>query len=611
MTLTLDGRESKSASTNSEKPLLSLDDSSAWSSFIIDAAKLLKQPTYRGSNAAIKFVLPEEAGFCVRSDFLERRLEGLDTVIRVKSFLEPRQEIRSTMIPDQNSIGASHLPEILSFSVGAVIIKDAECLRRTETELDNRLSYPWILPYSSPLRRLAYVRGRYNIDHSERIWESARALGIAVVVIDAQGHWLQQPEWAHLREAFIPANLDPDEGLANRLVAAVKSYSKPIHGITTVSNKRMVAVARACELLGLPTSPSESFAIAADKYRTREIEPATDVTSFRVEDPKALYARLASAQQSPIHYPVVVKPCIGWASECIAKVNTEVELVKAVEKASERHRRSPIGRTDVMVETYIDGPEIDANVVLFDGEILFFEVADDFPSLADLANNKWDDPFQETFMVLPSQLPEDEIQLIRTSLHDTLLRQGFRQGVFNCEGRMRYSRMKYGPSDDDEDLVSAEPSHAEGSRQPSFYLHEINARPPGYYGNVASNITYGVDYYALDFCFAVGDMERYRSLASSFKNGPQWWLVIVVLPEKTAGIMITEDACSEFLAKSEDIKKLVPDHMTWKKRGSEMQGPGASQLGFVGYMSVVSRKSRTEALHLAWRIRREFGYAVA
>jgi biotin carboxylase len=607
----LDDSEPKPASFNLKTLLLGVDNSSAWSAFIIDGVKLLKQPGYHARYIAMKFVLPESAGFCVRSDFLERRLEGLGTVVRVKSFLEPRQEIRRTLIPNENVMETSHLPQILSFSVGAMIVKDKDCLHRTEAELDNRLSYPWISPRSLPFRRVAYVRGRYSIDHSERIWESARALGIAVIVIDTEGHWLQLPEWAHLREAFIPANLDPDEGFADRLVAAVRSYNKPIHGITTVSNKRIVGVARACELLGLPTSPSMSFAIAADKYRTREIEPATDVTAFRVENVEALHARLTSAQAAPIHYPVVVKPCIGWASECIAKVNTQIELVKAVERASERHRASPIGRTDVMVETYIDGPEIDANVVLVDGEIVFFEVADDFPSLADHDQNKWDDPFQETWMVLPSQLPEDEVELIRKSLHDTLLRQGFKHGVFNCEGRVRHSRMKYGLTDDDEDLVEAEPRYGEAKGKPSFYLHEINARPPGYYGNVASNITYGVDYYALDFLFAVGDMERYRSLAYSFSNGPQWWLVIVVLPEKRAGTMITEDACREFLVKHKDIKELTADHMTWKRGGSKLQGPGASQLGFVGYMSVVSRRSRKEALQVASRVKKGFDYELA
>jgi hypothetical protein len=401
---------------------INIDSSLTWSAFVTHNLQSLNQLDAGDNSIAIKFILLDRTGFCIRSDFLERRLEGLNSVVQVAGCLQPLQEIKRTEIPATNHIHPSQLPQILSYAVGAIIAKDIYALDETEVELDNRLSFLWISPSSIPLRRIAYVRGRYNLDHSERIWESARTLGIAVVIIDNEGHWLQHTEWTHLREGFIAANLDPDEGFLERLVDAIRSYGKPIHGITTVSNKRMVGVARACEKLGLPTSPSESFAIAADKFRSREIEPSTDVPSFRVQHVEDLRARLSSDQFAPIQYPVVVKPCIGWGSECISKVHTPHELIQAVERASERHRTSPIQRSDVMIESYVNGPEIDANIVLLDGNIAFFEVADDFPSSADLAQNKWDDPFQETLMLLPSHLPHNEIELIRNSLHQTILK---------------------------------------------------------------------------------------------------------------------------------------------------------------------------------------------
>lgn len=575
--------------------------------FVINSLQHLVRPGARDNAIAIKFVLPDRSGFCVRSDFLEQRLGGFDPVARAECFLNPRQEINHAPLLSSADLNASLLPQILHNAVGAMVVKDIDALSRTEAELDNRLSFPWLSPSCPPLRRVAWVGGRYNMDHSKRIWEAASALGIAVVVIDKEGHWLQDPRWSHVREGFIPANLDPDNGFVDRLISAVRSYGKPIHGITTVSNKRMVGVARACEKLGLPTSPSESFIIAADKFRSREIEPCSDTIAFRVQSTEDLKGRLSSHELPPIQYPVVVKPCIGWGSECIARVHAENQLIQAVERASERHRTSPIQRTDVMIESYVEGPEIDANVVLLDGDIIFFEVADDFPSLADQSRNEWNDPFQETSMVLPSKLPQEEIDIIRSSLHETLLRQGFKHGVFNCEGRVRDSRMRYMIHDGVEDLYEVKQNEAE-RKTPSFYLHEINARPPGYYGNVASNLTYGVDYYALDLLYAAGDMQRFRALACPFTRGPQWWLVIAVIPEEQEGVMKTADACREFLESSKDLGTLVPDYMTYKKGGSELQGPSASHLSFVGYFSVISRKCREDALSLASRIRREFRY---
>ncbi|KAI0387567.1 glutathione synthetase ATP-binding domain-like protein [Hypomontagnella monticulosa] len=584
-----------------------LDNASPWCKFIIDNLQHLKSHGGENDVIAIKFILSDQSGFCARSDFLQWRFAGFEAVIVVQGFPKPRQEIARAILPDSGSSNATVLPQILHNAVGAMIVRDIDALVETEAELDNRLSFPWISPSCPPLKRIAWVRGRYNMDHSERIWESASALGIAVVIIDQEGHWLQDRQWDHIREGFIATNLDPDDGFVDRLVSAVRGYGKPIHGITTVSNKRMVGVARACERLGLPTSPSESFVIAADKYRSREIEPDSGVTAFRVLGVEDLKDRLSSSEQPPIQYPVVVKPCIGWGSECISKVHTENELVQAVEKASERHRTSPIQRTDVMIETYIDGPEIDANIILLGGEIIFFEVADDFPSTADYTHNKWQDSFQETLMVFPSHLPQDEIDMIRQSLHGTLLRQGFRDGVFNCEGRVRNSRMRYTVRNGEEDLFEGEQDDME-HKTPSFYLHEINARPPGYYGNVACNLTYGVDYYALDMLCAVGDMERFRSLAHTFMRGPQWWLVITMIPEVKEGVMKTGDACGEFLQKFRDLNAAVPGYMTWKKGGSKLQGPNASQLSFVGHFYVMSRTSRKEVLRLVSRIKREFSY---
>jgi biotin carboxylase len=163
----------------------------------------------------------------------------------------------------------------------------------------------------------------------------------------------------------------------------------------------------------------------------------------------------------------------------VSKVHNEEELVQAAARASERHKTSPVQRSDFMIKPYIDGPEIDANVVLVDGEIAFCEVADDFPSLADGTDNKWHDPFQETAMVLPSKLPQAEIQLIRSALHQTLLRQGFRNGIFNCEGRVQYSSMRYENRNGQYDLFESDENTTE-EKKPRFYLHEINARPSGY-----------------------------------------------------------------------------------------------------------------------------------
>jgi len=59
------------------------------------------------------------------------------------------------------------------------------------------------------------------------------------------------------------------------------------------------------------------------------------------------------------------------------------ELVEAVRRAAERHTDAVTTTSAVVVEPYVDGPEMDANIILMNGEVLFFDVSDDFPSKGD------------------------------------------------------------------------------------------------------------------------------------------------------------------------------------------------------------------------------------
>ncbi|PQE29706.1 ATP-grasp superfamily protein [Rutstroemia sp. NJR-2017a WRK4] len=571
----------------------------------------LSQTATPWETLAIKYVLPIRDGYVARSDFLERRMQGFELAARVKSFLSPIQHIKAI---DSNAVQSiDNLINLLQNTVGAIALSPSTdlgidaLLSATEAELINRISFPWLSTKPFKQQRIAWVEGRPDFEFSRRMYEAAWTLGITLVIIDNPGHWMQQDEGEHayLREAFIPVDISVDKGFVDRIVSAVKSYAKPIDSIISVSDARVVGVAKACELLGFPTSASDAYILAADKYKTRlsEVNPGV---SFMVDSVEQL-KKLLVEHRDRLQYPLVAKPCMGWGSECISKVNNESELIHAVGKASARHANSPQKRTDVMIESFIDGPEVDANLVLLDGEILFYEIADDFPSAGDYPGSSWEDNFQETANLLPCGLPQEELFIIRDSIHQSLLRQGFRTGTFHCEGRVRYSSLCFCTRNGREDLYPV-PQTQSATRQPQFYLHEINARPAGYLESVATHLTYGVDYYALQLLYSLGDIERYRALSQPFMNGPQWWLVLLIIPEDRAGTMKTEDAGRELLERDAVLAAAVPDYKTVQKKGAKLGGPKASALSYLAYFSVVSRKSRLDALDLAERIRQNYKY---
>ncbi|GAQ39416.1 hypothetical protein AtubIFM56815_007789 [Aspergillus tubingensis] len=580
-------------------------------SFIVEVIKKCKKGVDDTFPVIMKFVLSREDGYLVRSDFLQQRLDGMKHVSWVVGFLRPLQKVTTPRAP---IAGTAHdLSALLSITVGAILLDTSsvtdlhDTLDSVEEALCNRISYPWVVPTPIARKRLAWVEGRKDADASRRMYEAAVALGITLVIIDKPGHWLEDDHgpYAHLREGFIATNIDVDEGFVDRIVTAVRSYDKPIDGIMTVSDSRLIGVARACEILGYPTSPSSAYVLAGDKYQTRMMEPDTH-GAFRVFGTDELSKVLRSTE---VAYPLIVKPCLGWGSQAVTKVSTEVELFKAVEKACECHALSPQQRSDAVIEPYIDGPEVDANFVLLNGEVIFCEISDDFPSPGD-RDSQQSHNFVETMVHIPSALPLHELKAIRDTLHQSILRQGFSTGTFHCEARLQYSSHEFRKDDNGfEDLYHRRDTDSSSGRSVRVYLLEINARPAGYLETVGVNLVYGVDYFAQQMLFSVNDELRYRALCHPFSDGPRSNLSILVLQEDVSGIMKTEDATAELLRQHPELEPHVPLYATIKKKGDRLVGPKSSEVHFIAWLLVTAKKRR-ECLRLVQKIRSNFRYEV-
>lgn len=61
-------------------------------------------------------------------------------------------------------------------------------------------------------------------------------------------------------------------------------------------------------------------------------------------------------------------------------------------------------RVSVVIEPYIAKPEVDANLVLLDGQVVYSDIENGFPARGDAADVGLDDNFQETQLLLPSEL---------------------------------------------------------------------------------------------------------------------------------------------------------------------------------------------------------------
>lgn len=559
---------------------------------------------HRPTSSAMKLVVVvSQNGFAACANLLQSRLTDHPCVRDAADFVMPGQRLAQ-------SYSWTHkldLLEVLEHSIGGLLVTSSDghsiayAMDEVEYGLSNRFPMQWVLDDPPVKTRLALIEGRPSRTVGEWVFKAAKDLGIALIVLDREGHWLQDPRHSHLREDFLAIDRTIDGGLPTRIVEALRSLGKPVDGVTTFSDHYLVTVAKVAELLNLPSSPPAAFERSRDKYQSRLL--AADKSKVLRADTVPELHKAISNQPNALQYPLVVKPTGGYGSEGVAKVNNFDDLLRAATRIdTSRHGKG------ILVEPYMDGPEIDANFVLLDEEILFFEMSDDFPCNADSQDAIASDHFLELSVALPTKLSAEEVDMARDFLHQYLIEMGFRSGVFHVEARIQNSRMRYQYVNGTLDLHDRMEMRLMG--KPSVFLLEVNARCPNMVCTYATAKTYGVNYYAMHLLLAMKDNERLRALSQPYSNGPQYNCEIAMVPVTKGGRFASEDPCQELEERCPALMANVSKSGCLFKRGDIVPDPSSGILTWIAFFLVFSRISREDVLEKAEHIRSQFRYVL-
>lgn len=594
--------------------------SAAAFNFVVGALFDVHSSSTSGSSSRLAgLILPPAgtAGYCIRSDIIPLRFVDCDILEPAVSFATPQQYFKGDAIKDDASI-----VDIFAMASGGFLVRADAMIQDPQSlflslrdELSNRLSFPWVTERKvSHHQTLAIVEGgRTKPGHggvADLIYPAAKALDIKMVVLDCSGHWLEDARYEDWRMAFLPIDLEAAD-LAQRIIAALAHYGKPVDGIVTFCDSYQAAVAVAAGELLLPTCPPFGYEIATNKYATSVFEGRNSYRGFSMDDAHTI------AAEETLNFPLIVKPCKGWGSEGVRRVTTRAELIDAVQFIdSARHG------SEFLIEEYCDGPEVDVNMVLYDGVLLFHEVSDDCPKSAESNTGSSNDnaglhTFIEMDSVHPSALPENERGMLRDAFHHSLRRLGLTHGVFHIEGRIQNSSMEFRVNGTQiQDLAVRRSDGGDRSSTsdhlnppPSAWLLDLNPRPPGMTASLAPGTTYGIDYYALSLLIALRDTERVHALSQPFQRGPQYWCVMVYIPTdfpvERKGVFDSGDICAELKQRRPDLAAQISNCLCFVERGQVLPHPNSGVNTWVAYFNVYSRTSRRHALELAHAVRQE------
>lgn len=215
---------------------------------------------------------------------------------------------------------------------------------------------------------------------------AAKKMGLTVAALDGN------PEAIGLKDAdhFVHAStLDHDEAL--REVEKFVS-SHPIHGVLTAGTDASYTVARIAERFGLPGIAPDAASKATNKYLMRKafFEAGMPVPDFReVKD----IASAKKAYQS-LGGPCVVKPVQNMGARGVRLVEDPGQLDEAFQLAKSFSKSGLI-----ILERYLDMPELSLDALVYRGEIHITGIADRIIEYAPY--------FVETGHIMPTDLPEE------------------------------------------------------------------------------------------------------------------------------------------------------------------------------------------------------------
>ncbi|MFH8570212.1 ATP-grasp domain-containing protein [Streptomyces sp. NPDC017993] len=206
---------------------------------------------------------------------------------------------------------------------------------------------------------------------------------------------------------------------------------EPFDGIMAGNEQAVPFVARAAGELGLIGLTEEAAAVVRDKRSMRHhlLEAGLGAPGFvAIEDPDGWTDALT------LRFPVVVKPANGHSSFGVIRVDDKDSLEQAVArtcKLVEAHLGADDGlaaEAGVLVEEYLDGPEISAESLVYHGQVRVCAIS---------WKGELTGPyFQETTLRAPAQLPAEILAAIEAEVIGAHHAFGVTEGTTHTELRL-------------------------------------------------------------------------------------------------------------------------------------------------------------------------------
>lgn len=230
--------------------------------------------------------------------------------------------------------------------------------------------------------------------------DTAKKMGYQVIVTD------YNPEAIGMKHADIPIVMSTRDIQGSVRIAKQQNEITPISGVLTVGTDASQTVAAVANALNLPGIRFEDAEAATNKIKMR-----MRFKEHNVASPAFLPVwSLSDAKKAAkiLGFPLVIKPSDNMGARGVIKIENANQISDAFKFAKSA---SPSG--DLIIEQFMEGPELSIDAIVYNGEITITGVADriiDFPpNFVELGHN------------MPSALSQeminDAINVMKQGIH--------------------------------------------------------------------------------------------------------------------------------------------------------------------------------------------------
>ncbi len=191
----------------------------------------------------------------------------------------------------------------------------------------------------------------------------AKDMGLQVIVTD------YNPNTPGMKDAHIPLVMSTKDIEGSVRIARKQNEITPIHGVLTVGTDASMTVAAVASALNLPGIKFEDARAATNKVKMR-----TRFKERGVPSPKFFSVwSLSDAKRGckELGFPVVLKPSDNMGARGVMRIDHANQISDAFRFAK---NASPSG--ELIIEEFMEGPELSMDAIIYNGEITFTGIAD-------------------------------------------------------------------------------------------------------------------------------------------------------------------------------------------------------------------------------------------